>query len=90
VDSYSCVYSLTKTEVPYVTPIPMPNSEVANPNFVVLGGMSGVGAKGALTYGLLGANLLLGKADDEAGYQEVKAALGFERLVADLKELGRN
>jgi len=87
VDSYSCVYSLTKTEVPYVTNIPMPNSEITNPNFVVLGGMSGVGAKGALTYGLLGANLLLGKTDDEAGYQEVKAALGFERLVADLKEL---
>jgi len=87
VDSYSCVYSLTKTEVPYVTHIPLPNSLISNPNFVVLGGMSGVGAKGALTYGLLGANLLLGKDDEEAGYQEIKTALGYERLLVDLEEL---
>ena len=87
VDSYSCVYSLTKTEVPYVTHIPISNSKISNPNLVVLGGMSGVGAKGALTYGLLGANLLLEKTDKEAGYQEVKAALGFERLLKDLEEM---
>ena len=61
------------------------DGKTQNPNFVVLGGMSGVGAKGAMTYGLLGANLLLGKDDSEAGYQEVKTALGFERLVKDLE-----
>jgi len=85
VDGYSCVYSLTKTEVPYVTNIPKKDSQEKNPNFVVLGGMSGVGAKGAMTYGLLGANLLLGKSDEEAGYQTVEAALGFERLLKDLE-----
>lgn len=84
VDSYSCVYSLTSTEVPYVTNIPSQNSSTKNPNFVVLGGMSGVGAKGAMTYGLIAANSLLKKDEEEADFKKVKTALGFERLVRDI------
>jgi len=57
---YSCVYSLTESEIPYVTNVLNDNDQL-DPNFVVLGGMSGVGAKGTLTYGLIGANLLLEK-----------------------------
>ncbi len=84
VEGYSCVYSLTKTEVPYVTNIPTESSSQKNPNFVVLGGMSGVGAKGAMTYGLIAANSLLNKEVAAAEYQTVKTALGFERLVEDI------
>ena len=87
VDSYSCVYSLTKTEVPFVTNIPTAGTQEKNPNLVVLGGMSGVGAKGAMTYGLIGANLLLNKEDNSADYQIVKQALGFERLLKDIQQL---
>ncbi len=84
--SYSCVYSLTQTEVPYVTNIPDEHGK-KNPDFVVLGGMSGVGGKGAMTYGLIGANLLLGKDESGPAYQEVKKALGFERLLNDIEKL---
>ena len=83
-DGYSCVYSLTSTEVPYVTYIPMQNKQ-PNLNFVVLGGLSGVGAKGAMTYGLIAANLLLDKKESSSMYQEVSNRLGFERLLADME-----
>jgi len=43
-DNYSCVYSLTSTEVPYVTHIPLENKQ-RNPNFIVVGGLSGVEGK---------------------------------------------
>ncbi len=81
---YSCVYSLTKTEVPYVTPLPLANQQ-PNPNLLMLGGMSGVGAKGAMTYGRIAAGYLLNKEETGERYQEVKAALGFERLLKDLQ-----
>jgi glycine/D-amino acid oxidase-like deaminating enzyme len=83
---YSCVYSLTKSEIPYVTNIIKQNKEV-DPNFVLVGGMSGVGAKGSLTYGLIAANLLLNKDDTSAIYQKTKLALGIERLEQDLSAL---
>ena len=82
---YSCVYSLTNTEVPYVTNAIMNNDE-RNPDLVVLGGMSGVGAKGAMTYGLIGANLLLSKTEDGEMYNIVAEELGFDRLLKDLKK----
>ena len=44
VDSYSCIYSLTSTEVPYVTHIPLETKQ-RNPNFMVVDGLSGVGGK---------------------------------------------
>lgn len=86
VAEYSCVYSLTATEVPYVTYIPLENQQ-PNPNFIVLGGMSGVGAKGAMSYGLIGANLLLQKSEESPMYQQVSKRLGFERLQEDIANL---
>jgi len=82
---YSCVYSLTESETPYVTYI-IDGSEV-DPNFVLVGGMSGIGAKGSLTYGLIAANLLLEKTDTSAMYQNTKEALGSDRLLKDISDL---
>lgn len=86
VRGYSCVYSLTDSEIPYVTPITDQNNEIDN-NFVLVGGMSGVGAKGALTYGLIASDLLLNQVDTTVMYQKTKAALGVERLLEDLRVL---
>ena len=83
VNGYSCVYSLTKSEVPFVTPI---TGLGQNPNHkvIVVGGMSGVGAKGAMTYGLITANLLSQRTSTDSMYQVVEKAVGFARLVDDL------
>ncbi|GAB5550623.1 MAG: hypothetical protein Sapg2KO_02140 [Saprospiraceae bacterium] len=82
---YSCVYSLTKTEVPYVTNI-INRDDALDSNMVLVGGMSGIGAKGALTYGLIAANLLLQKEDNSNLYQDAIAALGSERLKIDIQQ----
>ncbi len=82
---YSCVYSLTKTEIPYVTNV-IQDSEI-DPNFVLAGGMSGIGAKGSLTYGLIAANLLLNKQDTSFMYEKAVKALGSDRLLKDLAGL---
>jgi glycine/D-amino acid oxidase-like deaminating enzyme len=82
---YSCVYSLTKSEVPYVSNIIKNESDV-DPNLVLIGGMSGIGAKGSLTYGLMAANLLLDKDDKSPLYQAAKAALGSDRLIKDIQQ----
>lgn len=77
---YSCVYSLTDSEIPLVTNI-LDENKQPNPNMVVMGGMSGVGAKGAMAYGLMAANLLLQKEVVETAlYHGVVKALGVERL----------
>lgn len=85
VDGYSCVYSLTETEVPLVTYILDENNQ-PDPNFIVLGGMSGVGAKGALAYGLVGANSLLQKEEHSDIYRRTKNALGVDRLRQKIGE----
>jgi len=82
---YSCVYSMTKTETPYVTNII--HDSAIDPNFVLAGGMSGIGAKGSLTYGLIAANLLLNKKDTLAIYNKTVNALGSDRLLKDLSDL---
>jgi glycine/D-amino acid oxidase-like deaminating enzyme len=79
---YSCVYSLTETGIPYVTNVVNDNNET-DPNFVVVGGMSGIGAKGSLAYGLIATNLLLNKENTTNIYQKTKTALGFNRLLED-------
>ena len=79
VKGYSCVYSLTGTEIPFVTPI-INKDQSPNENFIVLGGLSGVGAKGAMTYGLLAANTLNKKTRNDSMYLHVTQELGFERL----------
>ncbi|MFY0605876.1 MAG: FAD-dependent oxidoreductase [Cyclobacteriaceae bacterium] len=86
VHGYSCVYSLTESEVPYVTNVLDQKKEI-DQNIVLIGGMSGVGAKGTLAYGLLASNLLLGKDDTTKMYQKTKAALGVHRLIEDLNKL---
>jgi glycine/D-amino acid oxidase-like deaminating enzyme len=85
VDGYSCVYSLTTSEVPFVTNI-LDGDNKPDPNFIVLGGMSGVGAKGTMTYGLIGANILTGKDEDSDMYRLTRNALGIERLLDHIGE----
>ena len=60
VKSYYCVYSDTRSKNPLITPI-FSKSGSLDRNILVIGGMSGVGAKGCLCYGSLGADLMLGK-----------------------------
>ena len=84
VQGYSCVYSLTTSEIPLVTPIPHKNN-TPNNNFIVIGGMSGVGAKGAMTYGLIAADLLNGNTQTDALHSIATSKLGFERLMHDIQ-----
>jgi glycine/D-amino acid oxidase-like deaminating enzyme len=86
VRGYSCVYSLTDSEVPYVTNVVDLNHEI-DQNIVLVGGMSGIGAKGSLAYGLIASNLLLRKDDTTRIYQKTKSALGAQRLLEDLNVL---
>jgi glycine/D-amino acid oxidase-like deaminating enzyme len=86
VRGYSCVYSLTKSEVPYVTQIVDKNNQI-DKSAVLVGGMSGIGAKGSLTYGLMAADLLLKKNDTSTMYQKTKEALSTNRLLKDISEI---
>jgi hypothetical protein len=88
VGGYSCVYSLTDSEVPYVTNIVDQNNAI-DQNMVLVGGMSGIGAKGSLAYGLIASNLLLRKEDTTRMYQKTKGALGVQRLIEDLNTLNK-
>jgi glycine/D-amino acid oxidase-like deaminating enzyme len=85
---YSCVYSLTSSEIPYVTNA-IKNGIEVDSSLVFVGGMSGIGAKGSLTYGLIAANLLLDKTNNSAIYKKTKAALGVERLRKDLEAINK-
>lgn len=84
---YSCVYSLTSSEVPYVTNLPLDDGSL-DKNAVLIGGMSGVGAKGTMTYGHIAANLLLRKNGiNDRMYKNTQKALGNERLKSDLEKI---
>ncbi len=73
-NSYSCVYSMTESEIPIVTEVPgIDNNTI--PGLVVMGGMSGIGAKGSLAYGLIAANLLLNQPENEPMYNKTVNAL---------------
>jgi glycine/D-amino acid oxidase-like deaminating enzyme len=74
VHGHSCVYSLTATKIPVVTAV---KNKIDN-SLVVIGGMNGVGAKGSLCYGLIAANTLLNKHDDEPMYIKTKEALSTQ------------
>ncbi|WP_257266955.1 FAD-binding oxidoreductase [Endozoicomonas sp. ONNA2] len=89
VDDVSCVYSLTRSEVPIVSQLVAPSGEMDS-NFVVMAGMSGVGAKGAMIYGRIAANLIQGKSEDDPGYLEAVAAVGVTRLKEDVDQLNIN
>lgn len=79
---YSCVYTLTESEIPLVTPL-IANGQ-PDPSLVVIAGLSGVGAKGALAYGLLAADQILGKTSNHPGYQKAIKMMGPDRLQKDL------
>ena len=85
---YSCVYSLSKNEVPYVTPASI-DGEMDN-SLIVLAAMSGVGAKGCLAYGELAKHHLLGISEEDKLYNITKEAMGFDRLQSDIIALSNN
>ncbi|MCA0133239.1 FAD-dependent oxidoreductase [Winogradskyella alexanderae] len=85
---YSCVYSLTESEIPYVSQAINPSKEVDS-SFVLIGGMSGVGAKGSLAYGLLATDLILGNDNNSLMYQKAKSALGTQRLMNDIDNIDK-
>ncbi len=83
VDGNSSVYSMTSSGVPYVTHIPDESGGQID-GLVMLAGMSGVGAEGAMAYGLIASNLLMEREADETELRELVPWLGFERLKKDL------
>ncbi|MEM1247465.1 MAG: FAD-dependent oxidoreductase [Acidobacteriota bacterium] len=86
VDGYSCVYSLTSDEVPYVTPW-IGKDGAEDPSLVIVAGLSGVGAKGAMAYGVLAADLVLGRTESDESYVKARETLGVEHLRRDLVAL---
>lgn len=85
---YSCVYSLTESEIPYVTHALKNRTEIDS-SFVLVGGMSGIGAKGSLAYGLIAADLLTGHRNESFMYQKAKSALGSKRLREDIQNINK-
>ena len=85
-DSYNCVYSVSKTEIPFVTNI-LTKNNIVDKDMIVVGGMSGVGAKGSLAYGMLAANLLLGIEESSKIYQKTKKELGNSQLRLKTKKV---
>lgn len=79
-EGYSCVYSMTKTHIPVVCNMITKNGET-DLQSVIVGGMSGIGAKGAMCYGLIAANLLINKDNTDTMYQKTQKALGLKRLL---------
>lgn len=88
VSGYSCVYSLTASEVPYVTHAPKSDGS-PDPNLVVVAGLSGVGAKGSMAYGVMAADSLLGRSESDAVYLAARDAFGFDRMQRDVAVLDR-
>jgi glycine/D-amino acid oxidase-like deaminating enzyme len=82
INEYSCIYTLTKSEVPLVVNRINIENQI-DPNCVVITGLSGVGAKGSLAYGRLAADRLLGLSNADPLYQKTKKELGNERLLPD-------
>lgn len=85
---YSCVYSLTESEIPYVTH-GFKNITDIDSSFVLVGGMSGIGAKGSLAYGLFASDLILDNKNDSFMYQKAKSALGSQRLMEDIQNIDK-
>lgn len=85
---YSCVYSLTQTEIPYVSNA-LKNDIEIDSSLIIIGGMSGIGAKGSLAYGLFAADLVLGNENKAFMYQKAKTALGSKRLIEDVQNIDK-
>jgi glycine/D-amino acid oxidase-like deaminating enzyme len=75
---YNCVYSMSNTEIPFVSNL-LSEGKI-DKNMVIIGGMSGVGAKGSLAYGQIAANLLIGMDENGKMYRKVKKALGSPKV----------
>ncbi|MEM8487790.1 MAG: FAD-dependent oxidoreductase [Bacteroidota bacterium] len=82
VDGRSSVYSMTKTAVPYVSKVPDTNGDEID-GLVMLAGMSGTGARAAMVYGLIAANLVLGRQDEEVCFNYLMEKFRFDRLPND-------
>jgi len=85
VNKYYCVYSVARTKIPYVTHVITKDKSI-DKNMVVVGGMSGTGAKGCLTYGLLAADLLVNTGEKDDIYKKTKKALGVDRLQKEIQK----
>ena len=86
VDKYSCVYTLTKNEVPYISYGINPNGST-NRNLVIMAGLSGVGGKGSLTYGRMAADLIQEKVPTKDMEQLLNTKMGVERMKEDIGKL---
>lgn len=70
------MYSMTRNEIPLVSHI-FNRYGSLDKNIVLIGGMSGVGAKGCLGYGTIGANLILGNPEESSKvYRKAVKAFG--------------
>lgn len=87
VNTYSCVYSLTHNEVPFVTRLVDLDHEI-DPNCVIIAGLSGIGAKGTLCYGKIAADLINETSEDDPMYLLTRNLMGDERLRFNLEEQG--
>jgi len=85
---YSCIYSLTESETPYVSHA-LKNGTDIDSSFLLVGGMSGIGAKGSLAYGLIAADNILDNNNDSFMYQKAKSALGSKRLMMDIQNIDK-
>ncbi len=90
VEGYNCVYAVSNTKIPFVTHI-FDQDGVLDKDIIVVSGMSGVGAKGCLGYGVLAADLLLGKGETNATYRKAVRAFGnpLVRLYTKRKKANR-
>lgn len=86
VKGYSCVYSLTKNEIPIISHLIHESGEKIN-SAIMMGGLSGVGGKGSLGYGKLAADLFFNRADNNPTYSAVVNKMGLKRLQNDVKDL---
>ncbi len=86
VGAYNCVYAVSKTKIPFVTNI-MDQDGVLDKDMVVVSGMSGVGAKGCLGYGLLAADLLLGRGESSSIYRKAARAFGNPEVRLNTKRI---
>ncbi len=82
---YYCIYSVSRTKIPYVTPV-ITKEKTIDKNMIVIGGMSGTGAKGCLAYGRLAADWLLNVNENSKIYQKTKKSLGVERLMNEVNK----
>jgi len=80
---------VSKTEIPFVTHI-FDQDGVLDKGIIVVSGMSGVGAKGCLGYGVLAADLLLGKSESNATYRKAAREFGNPSVRLYTKRVKRN